>query len=73
MNSRVEIDFKIFNNQCEVKSVLKLVYMSYSSLHATEFVLMAGFFFLLTWISFSAISLDSLDKMLKTQPNSTCE
>lgn len=80
MNSRVEIDFKIFNNQCEVKSVLKLVYMSYSiitwvilSLHAPEFVLMAGFFFLLTWISFSAISLDSLDKMLKTQPNSTCE
>lgn len=43
------------------------------SLQATEFVLMAGFFFLLTWISFSAISLDSLDKMLKTQPNSTCE
>lgn len=30
MNSRVEIDFKIFNNQCEVKSVLKLVYMIYS-------------------------------------------
>lgn len=74
MNSRVEIDFKIFNNQCEVKSVLKLVYMSYSIITCNWICTnKAGCFFLLTWISFSAISLDSLDKMLKTQPKSTCE
>lgn len=36
----------------------------------TEFALIAGIFILLTWISFSAISLDSLDKMLKTEPKS---
>lgn len=35
--------------------------------------LIAGIFILLTWISFSAISLDSLDKMLKTEPKSICE
>lgn len=34
----------------------------------SEFALIASIFILLTWISFSAISLDSLDKMLKTKP-----
>lgn len=73
MNSRVEIDFKIFNNQCETQKRTKIgvheLFYHYMQLN----LYLWQVFFLLTWISFSAISLDSLDKMLKTQPKSTCE